>query len=283
MRRGIAAWWREAVASASHELYREFRRQAGDERVPPEVRQGLRELANRAHIRSVNVKGRVLRLPRRVLREPAAVAAPAHSLGEETGGKPLVIVEARMRPDIAASVVTFLTTCGYHVLDFASKRGSQPADTCPLSAAAFVVCGSVEMQQQAYRTNTPSLTINATDPFSAYPIRANGLFLLKTAIDLDTGRVLHVDDLLTDWYFRNLRNCGYRENTAQEVIGGIEELRAGITSGWTETAGQARFRSRVVEAGVALADSFPFVAEWGPDAGFIGDGRLVRIQADTTS
>jgi hypothetical protein len=41
--------------------------------------------------------------------------------------------------------------------------------------------------------------------------------MLKTPIDLDTGRVLAIDDLLTERYFQNLRNYGYRENTAGEL------------------------------------------------------------------
>ena len=44
-----------------------------------------------------------------------------------------------------------------------------------------------------------------------------------------------------------------------------------------------QFRARVVEAGAALAAVSPHVVEWGPDAGFIGDGRLVRFQADRLS
>jgi hypothetical protein len=139
------------------------------------------------------------------------------------------------------------------------------------------------MQQLAYLTNTASLVVNVADPFGAYPIRANGLFMLKTPIDLDTGRVLAIDDLLTERYFQNLRNYGYRENTAGELTAAIEEMHAGLQNGWSDTTSQARFRSRVVDTGTALAAAVPHVAEWGPDEGFIGDGRLARVQAERTS
>jgi hypothetical protein len=68
------------------------------------------------------------------------------------------------------------------------------------------------------------------------------------------------------------------------LIEAINEMRAGIAAGWTtESVGQSRFRERVVEAGTALAAVSAHVAEWGPDEGFIGDGRLVQFQADRVS
>jgi len=59
----------------------------------------------------------------------------------------------------------------------------------------------------------------------------------------------------------------------QEMIGGIEH-------GWQESDGQSRFRERAAAAGAALAPLVPAVAAWAPEDGFLGDGRLARIQAD---
>ena len=122
-------------------------------------------------------------------------------------------------------------------------------------------------------------------------MRANGLFALCNAIDLDTAHAITIGDMLREPYFRDLRkqeargrrrgSYGYRDNTSEEVIEALKEMTAGIGGGWTmETESQSRFRARVVEAGAELAVVSPHVAEWGPDGGFIGDGRLVQFQAD---
>jgi len=300
--------WREASASVSHELYREFRRHAGDERLPSALRQALRARADRAHANALAMRVSPAAFPRRLLREPTKISmAPA--IIEQgrarlltygvSDGTPLVVFDVRTRPDIATALIRSLAREGYivvitgnHVPDIGAQTGVVDLTTAPrslaiemfaLSVAAFALCGSIETQHLAYLTDTPSLTINARDPFSAYPLRANCRFTLRTAIDLDTGRVLGIDELLTDRYFRNLRNCGYRDNTADELIDAVAEIRAGLGGGWTETQSQARFRSRVAEASLTLEPAFPFVAEWGADEGFIGDGALVRFQADRAS
>jgi hypothetical protein len=136
--------------------------------------------------------------------------------------------------------------------------------------------------------------INARDPFMAYPVRANGLFALSAAIDLESAQASAIGDMLTAPYFRDLHkqqvrgrrrgSHGYRDNTVEELTEAIGEMRRGIAAGWTkETESQSRFRDRVVEAGAALAAVSAHVAEFGPDDGFIGDGRLVQFQADRVS
>ena len=308
MRRALRESWRRAAASVSHELYREFRRQASNERLPLELRQGLRAIANRAQQRTRDARTAAATFPRRLLRTAPAIALPpaALELGRVEAaamgipeGAPLVLFEGQMRPDIAAAAISLLAARGYTVVvvgshaldlgqraavvDLTARRVSLLIQLFLLSTSRFVVSGAAAMQQLSYLTNTASLVVNVADPFGAYPIRANGLFMLKTPIDLDTGRVLAIDDLLTERYFQNLRNYGYRENTAGELTAAIEEMHAGLQNGWSDTTSQARFRSRVVDTGTALAAAVPHVAEWGPDEGFIGDGRLARVQAERTS
>jgi putative glycosyltransferase (TIGR04372 family) len=297
-------------ASVSHELYREFRRHAGNERLPFELRQRLRQLADRSHARTVAAKARVDVFPRRLLRSQPVVRLPpkqfdqARTRASACGvviGAPLVTFESRTRPDIASAIIEFLLGEGYgvarvgdHPESLRSESGvvdlstivprSSALETFLISASAFAICESPALQQLACRTNTPCLTINANDPFIAYPVRANGLFILRTAIDLDAAMVIAIDDELTERYFRNLRNCGYRDNTASEIIDAVKEMQDGIRISWTsESESQARFRRRVADAGTTLATTIPYVARWGPDAGFIGDGRLVRFQADRVS
>ena len=315
--RNLRAWWREVEASILYEWRRELRRHVGDNRLPFELRQRLRGIAEAS---SRNMSTQTSVFPRQILRAPPTVLL-SPDVAEQarkqltaqgiTEGRPLVTFESRTRPDIARAVLAFLVREGYAVArigDPDDGLGSYDGVTdltrlAPrppslelflLFASAFVVCESIDLQQLAYVTDTPSLIINAKDPFVAYPVRANGLMALSTAIDLDTAQAITVTDMLTQPYFRDLHkqqvrgrrrgSHGYRDNTANELIEAINEMRAGIAAGWTtESVGQSRFRERVVEAGTALAAVSAHVAEWGPDEGFIGDGRLVQFQADRVS
>jgi putative glycosyltransferase (TIGR04372 family) len=315
--RDLRAWWRDVAASVGYEWRRELRRHVGDERLPFELRQRLRSMAEASN-RRVSVETNVF--PRRMLRARSNVSLSSDFIEQArrqltaegiTGGRPLVTFESRTRPDIAKAVVEFLVREGYAVARIGNpddgfrtyhgvvdltKLAPRPTslELFLVSASTFIVCESIDLQQLAYLTNTPSLMINARDPFVAYPVRANGLMALSTAIDLDTAQAIAIGDMLTHPYFRDLHkqqvrgrrrgSHGYRDNTAEELIEAIKEVRSGIAAGWTaESESQSRFRARVVDAGTALAAVSAHVAEWGPDNGFIGDGRLVRFQADRVS
>ena len=312
--RVVRGWWRDRTASIARELRREWRRRAGDDRLPFDLRQRLRDMADAPFGRT-----EIDRFPRRLLRNAstvlrsadlvrqARVHLAAHGIADTT---PLVTFESRTRPDIAAASIEFLRREGYAiawigdrpdrprandgVVDFTATPRLPLLELLLFAASDFVVCESVELQQLAYFTHTPSLLINAKEPFMAYPVPANGLYVLSTAIDLDTAQAITIDDMFTEPYFRDLRkreargrrrgSFGYRDNTAEELIEAMKEMRAGIASGWDgESESQSRFRARVVEAAAALAAVSPHVAEWGPDDRFIGDGRLVRFQADRVS
>jgi putative glycosyltransferase (TIGR04372 family) len=315
--RDLRAWWRDVSASVAYEWRRELRRHIGDDRLPFELRQRLRSMAESSKRR---VSAETNAFPRRLLRarstvslSPDFVAQARRQLTAQgiTEGRPLVTFESRTRPDIARALLEFLVREGYAVArigdpddGFHSYDGMTDLtrlvprppslELFLVSASAFIVCESIDLQQLAYLTNTPSLMINARDPFVAYPVRANGLMTLSTAVNLDTAQAITISDMLTQPYFRDLHkqqvrgrrrgSHGYRDNTAEEVIEALKEMRAGIAAGWTtESESQSRFRTRVVEAGAALAAVSAHVAEWGPDDGFIGDGRLVRFQADRVS
>ena len=315
--RNVRAWWRHVEASVTREWRRELRRHIGDERLPFELRQRLRSAAE-ASIRRVRTETNAF--PRRMLRAPSAVSLSPDFVDEArsqltalgiTHGRPLVTFESRTRPDIAAAVMEFLVSEGYAVARIGAPtdgvrccngvvdlttRAPRPLslEMFLVSASAFIVCESIDVQQLAYLVNTPSLTINARDPFVAYPVRANGLFALSAAIDLESAQPITIGDMLTQPYFRDLHkqqvrgrrrgSHGYRDNTVEELTEAIKEMRVGIADGWvSESESQSRFRQRVVEAGAALAPISAHVAEWGPDKGFIGDGRLVRFQADRVS
>ena len=279
LRTGTASFWRE--------FGREIRRHASDERVPAAFRARLREVAQRSLARSTVPDHCSAQYPRRLLRDRVRTSLPqvllkqAQRTADALGiaiDSPIVALDAKSGTDALADARAFLVRHGYTIV--------QVGDTSPLLEvfilllSRFVICGSVELQQVACLTNTASLTLNASDPFIGYPVREDGLYTLKKVIDLDTGRVLTSSDLLRETYFQNLRNCGYRDNTSAEVLEAVREMHEGVSHGWQESQSQARFRERVTEAGSALAGRVPHVAEWGPDRGFIGDGRLARFQAD---
>jgi len=313
--REVRTWWRDTMTSAAHEWRRELRRQASNGQLPFDVRLRLREIADASAVRRDPY-----RFPRRLLLAPSTLSLPA-PLREQTRMElkargltdctRLVTFESRARPDIVRAALDFLRREGYTIVRI-GDRGEQmrsgdgvldlravhprPAlfEMSLVAASTFLVCESSSLQHLAYVTNTPSLTINAREPFGAYPVRPNGLFALCTPIDLETAQRITFADMLSEPYFRDLRkqeargrrrgSYGYFDNTAEEVIQALREMMAGAAAGWAnETEGQARFRARVVDAGAALAAVSPHVAEWGPDEGFIGDGRLIAFQAERVS
>jgi hypothetical protein len=280
--------WRDGLASFWYEIGREVRRHAGDERLPLETRTRVREFSQRALSRSSRVAAPVSPYPRRALRDRVKITLPSalieQARAEANAARialdvPVVAVDALIDSDALTEAQAFLTGQGYSIVRVQPALSS-PLDALVVAESRFAICGGVELQHNACLTHTPSLLLNARDPFKGYPVRANGLYTLAKVIDLDDGRVLTSSDLLTESYFRNVRNCGYRSNTPAEIRRAVEEMHDGVARGWRDSEGQARFRARVVEAGSGLASRVAHLAEWGPDQGFIGDGRLVSFQAD---
>jgi hypothetical protein len=279
--------WRDGLASFWYEIGREVRRHAGDERLPAEIRTRVREFSQRALSRSSRVAAPVRPYPRRALRDrvetplPPALVEQARAAAGAAGialDGPVVAVDASIDSDVLTDAQAFLTGHGYSIVRVQPELS--PLDVVVVARSRFTICGSVDLQHIACLAGTPSLLLNARDPFKGYPVRTDGLYTIRRVIDLDDGRVLTLSDLLTESHFRNLRNCGYRSNTAADIRQAVEEMHDGVSRGWRDSEGQARFRARVVEAGSDLAARVKYVAEWGPDTGFIGDGRLARFQAE---
>lgn len=295
----------EARSAFWREWQRELRRHAGDERLPFDVRTRLRHRAERALEQSRTTAPAAGTLPRRMLREPVRTALPpdmlasasraARNAGVDTG-RPLVVIDVRRAFDAWAPAVSWLVGEGYlvvrigratepirreGVVDLSSPSGRVGAlELHMLLSARFVMSQSMALQHVAYLTCTPTLLLDATDPFSGYPIRRDGVFTLQTPVNLDTGHVLSPADLLQEAHLRNLRNCGFRATSAAEVLSAAQEMHHGLVAGWDERPEQARFRERVVSASGALASRVALVAAWRADEGFIGDGRLARCQAE---
>jgi putative glycosyltransferase (TIGR04372 family) len=299
---------RTMVGSFWREMHGELRRHAGDERLPRDLRNRLRAAARRASERSAAATERIHdadRFPRTLLREATAFRVPgeaeddARRAAERAGlnlERPFVALEIRSRIDLFFDAVDYLTAHDYTVvrvgdpiagpfrragvIDLARASGVPSRDLFFVRSCRFLVCESLELQHASYTTNTPSLTVNARDPFSAYPVRAHGVYTLAAAIDLDTGHRFDTPEMLTEGFFRNARNIGHRHTSPAEIAAAVAEMHEGVQDGWSETAAQRQFRADVAKAGEELASRVPHVAKWGPVDGFIGDGRLARVQAD---
>jgi hypothetical protein len=282
------------------EWHHELRRHAGDDRLPPDLRVHLRERAQRALARLTSAMPAPF--PRRQLRDAAPVLLPpalrdTAVTAAATSGVDLhtrfVAFDVRRNTAAIVPAIDWLVNQGHPVLRIGASdpirragvinvRATAHADLVDrivIEKAKFVVCDSGERQQAAVLANTPSLRLNAREPFSAYPVRGNDIFTLADIVDLDSGRVLLPNELLSEPYLRHVRNYGLRPNRAEQVLAAVQEIHEGVTAGWREDANQMRVRERVTEAGMSLASRVPLVAEWGPDEGFLGDGRLARCQA----
>jgi putative glycosyltransferase (TIGR04372 family) len=314
-------WWlaaardkvKEHVAigrrSLWQELYIELRRQAGDDTLPPRVRETLRRWTQRSFVRlttATAVASDSLRFPRQLLREPVAVHLPP-ALRQEAGrmaaaigvpsGVRLVALDVRTRVDSFAGAMAFLHEQGYTIVRIGDPSAgplrhpgvidvsSTPARTPLLELhllleCEFLVCETADLQRLAYLTNSPCLLLNATDAVVSYPVRTGGLFTLKTPVDLDSGELLGPGDFLSERYYRNRRNYGFRDTPAPEILAAVREMHEGQHRGRCETEAQARFRTRATEAAIALASRVSQVAAWGADGGFLGEGRLASVQAE---
>jgi hypothetical protein len=291
------AEWRQrsrarAAAAASSfwiEWYRELRRQIADERLPIDLRGRLRQAAHRSFERAQRDGGSAPRFTRTAIRARVGTALPpelaetAAAAAIEAGipvGRPYVLIDVHGRDDAMAPALAWLSARGYSLVRF----GASPlVDVFVLLTCRLAICDGSATQRTAYITNTPTLTINATDAYTFYPVRDDGVYLLKDAIDLDSGRELMPSEWLAEAFYRNQRNLGLRENSAAQISAAVAEMVDGLEGGWRESDGQRRYRELAVATGAEVESRVRHVAKWGPLDGFIGDGRLARVQADRAS
>lgn len=301
--RSLARWRRDRVVSVRRELGRELRRHAGDERLPSAVRTRLKNAARRiGHPEPTPA----LAFPRRLIRERVQVSldreARARAAAEARAAgipldRPLVAFELPHRVENALPAVAFLVDRGYGVVRIGDPRGgsvvapglvdlacgARPSPLLEffvLQSARFLVCESVDLQHAGYLAGTPTLTLNVHDAVARYPIRADGAFTLSRAVDLDTGRVVSTAERLETAFYQNERNIGYSTNPPELVVAAVSEMHDATAGAWRESTGQAAFRAAATAAAGTLAATVAGVAGRGADAGFLGDGRLARGQAD---
>ncbi|MGH9348925.1 MAG: TIGR04372 family glycosyltransferase, partial [Vicinamibacterales bacterium] len=174
-----------------------------------------------------------------------------------------------------------LTRAG--VIDLATHARRTPAlEVLALLRSELVISGDAGPHAVSYLTNTPCLVVNVSDPICSFPVRPSGLFIFKKVIDLDTGRLLTLPEMMGESHYRNLRNTsvfGYRDNTSEEIALAVREMRDSLAHGWRETDVQRRYREAATEAGLHLRTRVRYVQKWGPDEGFLGDGRVADFYA----
>jgi putative glycosyltransferase (TIGR04372 family) len=167
------------------------------------------------------------------------------------------------------------------VVDLATAANrSQLLEVDCLMRSAFFISAEAGPVGVSYLTNTPLLTVNATDPVSSYPIRDDGMYILKRIIDRQTGRPLTISELFSESYLRDLRNItrySYIDNTSDEITQAVAEMLAWVRGDRTESEEQVRFRDMAAERGESLRAALTYVRKWGSDRGFIGDGRFCRF------
>lgn len=299
-----AAATRATASAAFHlELHKELRRHAGDERLPYPLRSTLREWAQRAVARAAEgdlsepqatyTRLALRRSVRTSLRPDVAahVASQLSTLGLDDAN--LVTVDRAVSAS-AADALGVLVAKGYRL----SRVGTGPAVALPhpavvdvpashpgslihvgvLLASRFCIAASPDTQRLAYLTNTPCLAIDTTDPIEQYPVRGDGLYLMATPVSLESGHVLPLTAALADAVLRRRERIGWRPAPAPDVAAAVREMENGVARGWTETAAQGQWRTRL-EA-VLHAGGRPIASGVAGPPPFVGDGRLAQVQAE---
>ncbi|HXH33198.1 MAG TPA: TIGR04372 family glycosyltransferase [Plantibacter sp.] len=169
---------------------------------------------------------------------------------------------------------------GYIDLATSERRNGLLELYCMFRAELLIV-GESGPNVLGYLTDTPILCVNATDPFSSYPARHDGHVMFKQVVDRQTGRPLRVSELIEDEYLGDLRNpTRYRfdENTPEELVAAVRESIEWIRGNGVETERQAAFRDRITKTSLEQRERSTYVRKWGPENGFLGNGRVVDFQ-----
>lgn len=247
-------------------------------------------------------------MPRRALRALTPVPVPDAARTQVDGflrthgvdaSVPVVAVAAALRQDIARTIAAALAAEGRAVVRV-GPRDPEPV-TMPgvvdltgagdpvmtalavMARADLAIVGPGAAQALGYLSPAPAVVVDVADALSAYPLRPDGVLVLRTPVDLATGETLPPSALASEALVRSHRGVGFRPSSAADILSAVRELREAGTAGWVETPAQTTFRTTLVASASALADASPEVAALAPDDGWLGDGRLVAVQAARTA
>jgi putative glycosyltransferase (TIGR04372 family) len=169
------------------------------------------------------------------------------------------------------------------LVDFATSPAHDPlVELYCLFRSRFILCGESGPLWASYLADIPQLIVNATDPIASFPIRSDGIYLLKTVLHRKTGLPLSAAEQLSKERLEKLRDTWryeFVENTPAQILAATQELLELLERGTAETPGQAWYRE-LVTADALASTGLSYARKWGPDRGFMGRGRLARSLAD---
>ncbi|WP_281185266.1 TIGR04372 family glycosyltransferase [Trichlorobacter lovleyi] len=148
-----------------------------------------------------------------------------------------------------------------------------------LANSCFLIASESGIRQAAELFGLPTLTVNAVDALSCFPLGAKDLYITKHIVDRSNGRRLSLFDLLGYDYnaaYRDTSRWHYTENTEEEIFAAVAEMVTLVHDVYKESSQQSSFKKAVCEAQRALWGLCPYVRKWGIDDGFIGDGYMAR-------
>jgi putative glycosyltransferase (TIGR04372 family) len=130
----------------------------------------------------------------------------------------------------------------------------------------------------AWMSGVPVVTLDATEPWSAYPVREFDTFILKAVWDKLNARTVGPLEMLTRDYANNARNTQrfeYIENSPEDVLDAIRDMVDVVERGvQRETPEQRAFRLRVTSFCLRARAENPTIRKHGAHHGFIGRGRI---------
>src|ERR1043166_6802124 len=131
--------------------------------------------------------------------------------------------------------------------------------------------------------NLPFLSVNATDPVSSYPIRHDGLYILKRVMDRKSENVLSLADMLKEDYLFNLRNLDryeYIDNTSEEILEVTKEMVERLKAKPQPNRAQLEYKELISATVEDLKQRWDYIKKWGSEDGFLGDGWIGRDFAE---
>lgn len=166
------------------------------------------------------------------------------------------------------------------VVDLATAAArSQLLEIYCLLRSELILTGESGIAGLGYLTNVPMIVVNVTEPISSYPIRAPGLFIPKTIIDRHSASQLPLRAQFEQKYlsrFRDQKRYFYVETPPDAIVAAAIEMLEWVKGRWVESREQREYHDAITAAAALLRRENAHVRRWGPDAGFLGDGRIAR-------
>ena len=304
---------RESLRSARRRLRASLEQAARDRRLgsPYYERRLLREpVAVRLHP-AASEEGRQAGAGRMGLRRTRGWSASTRARPATSGGNELQDTKPEVgrddqtrnaRIESYLQAVDYLVQRGYTVIRLGDPSmtpvhhpgvvdlATSPARTNLLEVYCLLRSDLIVAGESAYvnlicLTNTPILLVNVTEPISAYPVRAPGLFLPKTSWTSAPGRRLTNLDLLSLDYHHRLRDTRrylYVDNSPEEIREAIREMIEWLDGTRTECQAQRSYHEAIMSASARLRRCSSYVRKWGLHEGFLGDGRIARVALGVT-